>query len=105
MPGFEQAVRERREYQLNVLASACGCAAGSVAGASALLAVAVFYVHYDVGFSPRTIVAAVGIVIAIAVLAKIMHVVSARMRLYVALGRLRDKSFLDVQPRRGGVFS
>lgn len=88
IPDVAESERERLESRLNELASVCGCAEGSAAGAIALIAVVVFWIQGDITFSyPSTVTAGVT-VIGASLLAKLMRVISARVLLYQVLGEL-----------------
>ena len=88
IPDIEQSERERLESRLNELAGVCGCAEGSIAGAIALIAIAVFWVQRGIAFSFQSILAAGAMVIGIALAAKFVRVLVARVLLHRALGGL-----------------
>lgn len=81
LPGLAPAEQDRVESRLNELAAVCGCAEGSAAGAIALVAVAVVWLVRDAGFSLASLATAAGVVIGVAVLAKLLRVTLARVQL------------------------
>lgn len=90
--------RERMEARLNELAGVCGCAEGSVAGGIALIAVVVLWIQREIAFSYRSVFTAAAVVIGASLLAKLVRVVAARVRLRQLLGGLLHTSPGSIPP-------
>lgn len=88
IPDLLQSERERFESRLNQLTGVCGCAEASVMGAITLLAITAFWIQRAIPFSYQSILTAGVTVIAAALLAKLLRVVTARILLRQMLGDL-----------------
>jgi hypothetical protein len=103
IPDLVQPERERLESRLNELAGVCGCAEGSVAGAIALIAIVVFWIQREIAFSCQSVFTAGVTVIGASLLAKLVRVITARIRLRQVLGDLLRTSPRNIQRHQGGA--
>jgi hypothetical protein len=103
IPHLAQPARERFESRLNELAGICGCAEGAVGGAAVLIAIAVFWFAREPAFSWQSVLVAGMTVIGSALLAKLVIVIIARVRLRHALGNLLRTASGDVRPDHQGT--
>lgn len=96
--------RQRAQTRLTELAQVCGCAEGAAAGAVALLVTAGVWIARGTGLSVTSLAAAGAWVVGAALLAKLLRVVVARVRMRQVLDELaRALAHRGRLPRHGAL--